>query len=346
MNRTRWIGALVAVALVLGMAFVPGCASEQATIEQPVAETETPATEETTPAEVPSDIRTAMIQAANDYFKSEPVPTIAGADLLKIANEKNPDYQIVDIRAAEHYALGHIEGAINIPFADMVEDDSLAKLDPDKKIVVVCYTGHTASMTNMVWNMLGYDAVTLKFGMSGWVADKAIVGVDIPGKAGAGYPTVSTPTDPSGPFEAPEFEAEYADIAEAIKGQTQAYLDKDLSRTIEVADVYDVVQSKNQAYQIISVRKAEDYAKGHIDGAINILWTDIADNLDKVDPSKKTIIYCYTGHTGGEATMFLNLMGYEAYNMKFGMSGWTNDTAMGGLTGFDPATVPGYPTVK
>ena len=344
MSHKRWITALLAIALVLGMTVVPGCASEQATIEAPA--TETPAAEETPVSEAPSDIRTAMIAAANDYFKDEPVPTIAGADLLKIANDKDPNYQIVDIRAAEHYALGHIEGAINIPFATMVDDESLAKLDPAKKIVVVCYTGHTASMTNMVWNMLGYDTVTLKFGMSGWVADKAIVGVDIPGKAGAGYPTVSTPTEAGGPFEAPELEGEYADVAEAIKGQTKAYFARDVAPTIEVADVYGLVQAKDPGYQIISVRKAEDYAKGHIDGAINILWTDIADNLDKVDPSKKTIIYCYTGHTGGEAAMFLNLMGYEAYNMKFGMSGWTNDTAMGGLTGFDPATVPGYPTVK
>lgn len=343
MSHKRWMTALLATALVLSLVTLPGCAGDEATTEAPV---EAPAAEEAAPSEQSADIRTAMIEAANEYFKNEPVPTIAGADLLKVVSDKDPGYQIVDIRSAEHYALGHIEGAINIPFETNADDESLAKLDATKKIVVVCYTGHTASMTNMVWNMLGYDAVTLKFGMSGWVADKAIVGVDIPGKAGAGYPTVSTPTEAAGPFEAPEIEGEYADVAEAIKGQAKAYFTSDIAPTISPEDVYAIVQAKDPAYQIISVRKPNDYAKGHIAGAINILWTDIADNLDKVDPSKKTIIYCYTGHTGGEAAMFLNLMGYEAYNMKFGMSGWTNDTAMGGLTGFDPATVPGYPTVK
>ncbi|MGB4441131.1 MAG: rhodanese-like domain-containing protein [Coriobacteriia bacterium] len=340
MSYKRWMTALLATVLVLGLVAVPGCATED------TAPAEVPAAEETTASEPSADIRTAMIEAANEYFKSEPTPTIAGADLLKVVNDKDPAYQIVDIRSAEHYALGHIDGAINIPFETTADDESLAKLDDTKRIVVVCYTGHTASMVNMVWNMLGYDAVTLKFGMSGWVADKAIVGVDIPGKAGAGYPTVSTPTEAAGPFEAPELEGEYADVAEAIKGQARAYFARDAAPTIAPEDVYAIVQAKDPAYQIISVRKPEDYAKGHIDGAINILWTDIADNLDKVDPSKKIIIYCYTGHTGGEATMFLNLMGYDAHNMKFGMSGWTNDTGMGGLTGFDPATVPGYPTVK
>lgn len=339
MSYKRWMTALLAAVLVLGLVAVPGCATDEPAVEEEVAE-------ETTASEPSADMRAAMIEAANEYFKNEPVPTIAGADLLKIVNDKDPGYQIIDIRLPEHYALGHIDGAINIPFKTTADDESLAKLDDTKKIVVVCYTGHTASMTNMVWNMLGYDAVTLKFGMSGWVADKAIVGQDIPGKAGMGYPTVSTPTEAGGPFEAPELEGEYADVAEAIKGQAKAYFASGAAPTIAPEDVYTIVQAKDPAYQIISVRKPEDYAKGHIDGAINIWWMDIADNLDKVDPSKKIIIYCYTGHTGGEATMFLNLMGYDAYNMKFGMSGWTNDAGMGGLTGFDPATVPGYPTVK
>ena len=94
------------------------------------------------------------------------------------------------------------------------------------------------------------------------------------------------------------------------------------------------------------MRKAEDYSKGHVEGAINILWTDIADNVDKIDPDKKIIVYCYTGHTAGEAQMFLNLMGYETYNMKFGMSGWNTDPDVGGAAGYDPAKVPNYATVK
>lgn len=339
MNYKRWIMALLAGVLVLGLVAVPGCGTK----EEPVTE---PAASEPVAEEPAFDARQAMIDAANEYFKSSPTPTIAAADLFNVVQAKDAGYQIVDIRSAEHYALGHIDGAINIPFKTIADDESLAKLDDTKKVVVVCYTGHTASMANMVWNMLGYDALTLKFGMSGWVADKAIVGLDIPAKPGAGYPTVTTPTEAAGPFDAPELEGEYADAAEAIKAQTKAYFANDLAPTIAVADVYNLVQAKDPSYQIVSVRKPEDYTKGHIDGAINILWTDIADNLDKIDPDKKVVVYCYTGHTGGEAAMFLNLMGYETYNMKFGMSGWNSDPAVGGAAGYDPAAVANYPTVK
>jgi len=333
MRSKRWMVAILAAVLAVGLVAASGCTQEASVAEEPAA-TET------------FDGRTAMIEVGNEYFKSEPVPTIAAEDLFNVVQAKDTAYQIVDIRSAEHYALGHIDGAINIPFASIADDESLAKLDDSKKIVVVCYTGHTASMANMVWNMLGYDALTLKFGMSGWVADKAIVGLDIPDGKAAGNPTVTTVTEAAETFDAPELEGEYADAAEAVKGQAKAYFAKNLPPTIVVADVYNLVQSKDVATQIVDVRKAEDYAKGHVEGATNILWTDMADQMNKLDPNKKVVVYCYTGHTGGEAAMFLNLMGYEAYNMKFGMSGWNSDEAVGGAIGFDPAKVANYATVK
>jgi rhodanese-related sulfurtransferase len=336
MRNRNWMVALLAGALALGLLTAPGCAQKPA--DTPVSEK--PAAEKT------FDSSAAMIATANDYFKKEPVPTIAAADLFNIVQAKDTGYQIVDIRAAEHYALGHIEGAINIPFKAIADEESLAQLDQAKKIVVVCYTGHTAAMANMTWNMLGYDALALKFGMSGWVADKAIVGLDIPGGKAAGYPTVTTPTEAAGPFDAPTPDGEYADVTEAVSGQAMSYFAKELPPTIVAADVYNIVQAKDTSYQIIDVRKAADYAKGHVDGATNILWTDMADQMTKLDPDKKVIVYCYTGHTAGEAAMFLNLMGYETYNMKFGMSGWSGDEAVGGAVGYDPAKVAAYATVK
>ena len=334
MKNKRWMVALLATIVALGLVVAPGCAKEEPVAEKPPVAAEV------------FQAQPAMVEAANEYLKSEPVPTISAEDLFNVVQAKDTAYQIVDIRSTEHFALGHIDGAINIPFATIADDASLAELDDSKKIAVVCYTGHTASMANMVWNMLGYDALTLKYGMSGWVADKEIVGLDIPDGKAAGYPTVTTMTEATGAFDAPELESEYADVAEAIKGQAKAYFAKELPPTIEVADVNNLVQSQDAATQIIDVRKAEDYAKGHIDGATNILWTDIADQLSTIDPDRKVVVYCYTGHTGGEAAMFLNLMGYETYNMKFGMSGWSSDEAKGGALGFDPAAVANYATVK
>jgi hypothetical protein len=36
-------------------------------------------------------------------------------------------------------------------------------------------------------------------------------------------------------------------------------------------------------------------------------------------------VVCYTGQTAGQATAALNMLGYEAYSLLFGMSSWTTD---------------------
>ena len=78
---------------------------------------------------------------------------------------------------------------------------------------------------------------------------------------------------------------------------------------------------------ILSVRSPEDYAKGHIPGAINIPWKEVAksDNLAKLPPDQNINAYCYTGHTGQVATTVLGIMGYKVSNIKYGMMGWTED---------------------
>jgi hypothetical protein len=44
----------------------------------------------------------------------------------------------------------------------------------DQQIAVICYTGHTASMTSQMLNVLGYDAVPLKWAMPSWAQDEAV----------------------------------------------------------------------------------------------------------------------------------------------------------------------------
>lgn len=333
MSYRRWMTALVAGVLALGLAVVPGYASNK------------PVTAPMT-AHKAFNARAGMIDAADAYFKSNPAHIISADALFAIVQAKDAGYQIVDVRSAAHYALGHIDGAINIPFTTIADDASLAQLDSTKKIIVVCYTGETSSMTTVVWSMLGYDARALLYGMGGWVADKAIVGMDIQTGVAAGYPTVVRPTTTHRRYRAPKLGARYADVASAVKGQTKAYFAKGLAPVMTATQVQPIVQSKDRRYQIVSVRYAADYATGHIKGAMNLAWADVAKQMSKLDPRKTIVVYCYTGNMGAETAMFLNLMGYKAYNMMSGMSSWNSDATVGGFAGFNPAIVANYPTVK
>jgi len=100
-------------------------------------------------------------------------------------------------------------------------------------------------------------------------------------------------------------------------------------RTIKAADLYENLNDgdpENDPY-IISLRSAEDYAKGHVPGAVNMsvktLFTP--ENLATIPPDKDVVVVCYTGQTAGQVTAALNMLGYEAYSLLFGMSSWTTD---------------------
>ena len=81
----------------------------------------------------------------------------------------------MSVRKGEHYDLGHIPGAINIPWKNIADPENLAKLPTDQPIVVYCYTGHTGQIASTALNLLGYDATNLKFGMMGWTEDDEVL---------------------------------------------------------------------------------------------------------------------------------------------------------------------------
>jgi rhodanese-related sulfurtransferase len=78
---------------------------------------------------------------------------------------------------------------------------------------------------------------------------------------------------------------------------------------------------------IISLRSTEDYAKGHIPGAV---WMDVKtlftpEGLATIPPDKQVVFVCYTGQSASQATSALNMLGYDASALLHGMSSWTTD---------------------
>jgi len=71
---------------------------------------------------------------------------------------------------------------------------------------------------------------------------------------------------------------------------------------------------------ILDIRKAADYKKGHVEGAVNLPWGSgkIADNLDKLPGDEPIYVYCYTGQTANQTVGLLNFAGFEAKSVKFG----------------------------
>lgn len=77
------------------------------------------------------------------------------------------NYYIVNYWPANHYALGHLTGAIQYtPKVDLALNTSLKTLPADKTIVVYCYTGQTSAATAAILKVMGYDAKSMSFGIN------------------------------------------------------------------------------------------------------------------------------------------------------------------------------------
>ncbi|HID34634.1 MAG TPA: rhodanese-like domain-containing protein, partial [Anaerolineae bacterium] len=113
--------------------------------------------------------------AAEDYYGGG-LKFIKAEDLYANLNDGDPDNDpfIISVRAKEDYEKGHIPGAVWISPKELFTPDVLATLPDDREIVVVCYTGQTASQVTSALNMAGYDAYTLLFGMSSWTSDPEV----------------------------------------------------------------------------------------------------------------------------------------------------------------------------
>ncbi len=286
-----------------------------------------------------------VIATAADDYLNDPNPelNISSKDLLATMLSDGP--YIISNKKPEDYATGHIPGAVNLPVSVLFRPENLAKLPKDSKIVPYCYTGHTGSQVSAMLNMCGYNATNLLWGIMGWTKDTNVAnkqfsnpGTDLPPETTANQLT-ETYTLPTVNVTSATSELEIIRIA------CDNYATAGL-KNIAAGDLNTLITDGdlNNDPIIISVRKAEDYAKGHIPGAVNIPFTSIAkkENLQKLDPSKSIVVYCYTGRSGSQATAILNTLGYDAVNLLWGISGWTTDPVVAAKR-FDPDTSVDYP---
>jgi rhodanese-related sulfurtransferase len=75
-----------------------------------------------------------------------------------------------------------------------------------------------------------------------------------------------------------------------------------------------------EAMTLIDIRSAADYAKGHLNGAINLPYGTpaIVDNLKYLPQQGQVFVYCYTGQTAGQAVTLFNVAGVPAQSVRLG----------------------------
>jgi rhodanese-related sulfurtransferase len=321
MQKRLWASVVVFIALMSLLVSLPllvACGGEEEPVVIEPSPTPTP-----TPA-APSEPTgfDAVYAAVSQYLTSGSTWNIKAEDLFLLLNDDDAgnDPFIISVRKPEDYAKGHIPSAVNIAFGDIAKNGTVNALPRDRKIVVYCYTGHSGSQATAMLGALGFDVLNLLHGMSSWTKNTEVAPNRFTPEKRQDYAFETTPNQASESYAYPVMD-------KTARGAAQAYTSP---KNITSEDLFMLLNDDDAGNDpfIISLRNSDDYARGHIPGAVNIGFTALAEKetLAKLPPDRPIVVYCYTGHTGSQATALLNLLGYDATNLLFGMCSWTKDT--------------------
>jgi len=247
-----------------------------------------------------------------------------------IIDVRSPDSEMPDV-----YATGHIPGAIHIPWRQIANWKNLTNLPKDRQIVVYSSTGQIGSQVNAILNVLGYDAVNLKWGITSWINDQDVA----PGRYikardtvwdfGGAYRAVSSIREPTETYPFPVVENINSEDKSAIMvAAVNTYLSSGKRPNMSARELHRMLHSDENPFNapfLLDVREDDHYIKGHIRGCLHVFWEDVfkVENLRKLPPDRQILVYCNTGHRGGHVAALLCLLGYDAINLKWGITSWS-----------------------
>ncbi len=260
-------------------------------------------------------------------------PVINAADVL----EHTKDWLIIDIRKPDAYEAGHINGAYNVPKDKVIEFlKNKQKAAAYEKVVIVCYSGQMASYVTGITRYAGFDnTYVMLFGMAAWNSqfsdilkkgfgdryqDMIVKGTD---KEGAILPETTHENIGNHKIDLSKL-PKLPDMlpSKLIASRSQELLKQGRKEFLLKADEYfpEIKKDLNAYYSIYYMNKPK-YYEAHIKGSVQ--FTPRKDlsldaRLTEIPADKPVLIYCKTGHTGGNATAYLNMLGYKGHNLMFG----------------------------
>ncbi len=293
MLRNKKLVSILLVMLLL-VTVLTACQPEEATPD-PDEGQEVDQGEAIVPEEVLLD---ASIEFMNSVSSTSYI--VGGSDVMDLIGI-NPDALfIVDMRAPADYAEGHIEGAVNIPFAEI--GNHLNVIPMDKQVYFVCYSGQSSAQATAVANLVGFEAYSFKSGMNfGWSDD------------------FTKETTENALPEA--MEPELSEEEQVVWDAASTYFDDGVKIT-SPEDLLALVEDNPDMITILDIRRAEDFEAGHVESAINVPFAEVGANFDSIPTNRPVYVICYSGQTAGLTSASLRMAGYNAFSLNRGMIGW------------------------
>ena len=221
-----------------------------------------------------------------------------------------PGYFVMDIRAQEHFEAGHIKGAVNVA----VPDALTVAATTTEPILVVCYTGQTAARVTGLLRLMGYDAYSMKWGMSGWHSDFNSKWASNAGDFSSPNWVFTGDPVPNKEFGEPSINTGAPTGLAILESRVRTAL-QNTSWGISKTDVLE-----NPANYFLNnmwpITSWDEF--GHITGAYRLNEDLSLAGLKYVDPDATVVTYCYTGQTSAIISSWLEVLGYDARSLVFG----------------------------
>lgn len=77
-----------------------------------------------------------------------------------------------------------------------------------------------------------------------------------------------------------------------------------------------------QPPQVLDVRTVDEFARGHVPGALLIPHDALATGLDRLDPERAVVVYCRTGRRATTAETLLRERGFDVSQLQGSFPAW------------------------
>ncbi len=285
------------------------------------------------------------LEGTDGGYINNAVPAVISASAVYTDILAGANIAIIDVRSATDFAVGHIQGAVNVATADIVTYYKNNNLSTKTKVIVTCYTGQSAGLAVAALRLSGYSNVfSLKWGMCSWAYPSSWNSAKLYGQttpitkemtSNAKNTAGSLPTLSTGKTTGVEiFESRLATVL------TEGFSVIGITR--------ETIYANLSNYYIVNYWPVAQYDQGHIEGAIQYEPKNdlkLATFIKTLPTNKTIVVYCYTGQTSAQVATYLRLLGYDAKSLQFGANRLFYDTVP--ASKWDEATeFMNYPVVQ
>jgi rhodanese-related sulfurtransferase len=105
--------------------------------------------------------------------------------------------------------------------------------------------------------------------------------------------------------------------------RAKAFFEQKVAFTTGPVELDQLLKGDQNHVTVIDVREAEDFAKGHIPGAINVPKADW-DSVTELSKDKTNVVYCYSQvcHLAAKACLAFAVKGFPVMELEGGFEGW------------------------